>query len=108
MHISQHPRHILLTFDRIRAKRGGFDALLESLVFSEILKPVAASDLPRRDLKGAPDGHHPQQARCKQQRARTGSLQKARYVRVRYFLKPKFLILDSAAYFAAREAECPI
>lgn len=98
----------VLRSDQGETQGEGVDALLESLVFSETLKPVAASDLPRRDRKGAPDGHHPQRARCRRQRVRTGSLQKACYVRVRYFLKPKFLILDSAAYFAAREAECPI
>lgn len=34
-----------LTFDRIKAKRGEFGALLESFVFSETLKLVTASDL---------------------------------------------------------------
>ncbi len=34
-----------LTFDRIKADRGGFGALLESFVFSEILKLMTASDL---------------------------------------------------------------
>ena len=34
-----------LTFDRIKAKRGEFGALLESFVFSETLKLIAASDL---------------------------------------------------------------
>lgn len=34
-----------LTFDRIKAKRGEFGALLESFVFSETLKLITASDL---------------------------------------------------------------
>lgn len=34
-----------LTFDRIKADRGAFGALLESFVFSEVLKLMSASDL---------------------------------------------------------------
>lgn len=34
-----------LTFDRVRANRGAFGALLESFVFSEVLKLMTASDL---------------------------------------------------------------
>jgi len=34
-----------LSFDRVRADRGGFGALLESFVFSEVLKLMTASDL---------------------------------------------------------------
>ncbi len=34
-----------LTFDRVRADRGTFGALLESFVFSEVLKLMSASDL---------------------------------------------------------------
>ena len=34
-----------LTFDRVKADRGAFGALLESFVFSEVLKLMSASDL---------------------------------------------------------------
>lgn len=36
---------IPLTFDRVKADRGAFGALLESFVFSEVLKRMSASDL---------------------------------------------------------------
>ena len=41
----QHATSRRLTFDRVKADRGAFGALLESSVFSEVMKMMTGSDL---------------------------------------------------------------